>query len=44
MGATDFGLKVAKQFGLKSVSFKPGLVPLTFQQEDIETYFKNQSR
>ena len=43
MGATDFGLKVAKQFGLKSVSFKPGLVPFTFQQEDIETYFKKLS-
>ena len=43
MGATDFGLKVAKQFGLKSVSFKPGLVPLTFQQQDIETYFKKLS-
>ena len=43
MGATDFGLKVAKQFGLKSVSFKPGLVPFTFQQQDIETYFKKLS-
>ena len=43
MGATDFGLKVAKQFGLKSVSFKPGLVPFTFQQEDIKTYFKKLS-
>ena len=43
MGATDFGLKVAKQFGLKSVSFKPGLVPFTFQQEDKDTYFKKLS-
>ena len=43
MGATDFGLKVAKQFGLKSVSFKPGLVPFTFQKQDIETYFKKLS-
>lgn len=43
MGASDFGLKIAKQFGLKSVSFKPGLVPLTFQQEDINTYFKELS-
>ena len=43
MGATDFGLKVAKQFGLKSVSFKPGLVPFTFQQQDLETYFKKLS-
>ena len=43
MGATDFGLKIAKQFGLKSVSFKPGLVPFTFHQQDINTYFKDLS-
>ena len=43
MGATDFGISVAKQFGLKSVSFKPGLVPFTFHQQDIDTYFKNLS-
>ena len=43
MGATDFGISVAKQFGLKSVSFKPGLVPFTFQQKDIDIYFKNLS-
>ena len=43
MGASDFGLKIAKQFGLKSVSFKPGLVPFTFHQEDINTYFKELS-
>ena len=43
MGATDFGLKVAKQFGLKTISFKPGLVPLTFYQQDINIYFKDLS-
>jgi predicted Rossmann fold flavoprotein len=43
MGATDFGLKIAKQFGLKSVSFKPGLVPFTFYQQDIDKYFKKLS-
>ena len=43
MGATDFGLKIAKQFGLKSIFFKPGLVPYTFHQQDINTYFKNLS-
>ncbi|SMN10628.1 NAD(FAD)-utilizing dehydrogenases [uncultured Candidatus Thioglobus sp.] len=40
MGATDFGLQIAKQFKLKSIPFKPALVPLTFQQDDIEKYFK----
>ncbi|WP_456379627.1 NAD(P)/FAD-dependent oxidoreductase [Thiolapillus sp.] len=30
MGATDFGVRVAKQFGLKSIPFKPALVPFTF--------------
>tara|TARA_B100001250_G_scaffold186752_1_gene160533 strand:+ start:12399 stop:13583 length:1185 start_codon:yes stop_codon:yes gene_type:complete len=43
MGASDFGLKVADQFGLKSVSFKPGLVPFTFNQKDINKYFKDLS-
>ena len=43
MGATDFGLNIAKQFGLKSVSFKPGLVPFTFHQQDIDIYFKKLS-
>ncbi|RUA06345.1 MAG: aminoacetone oxidase family FAD-binding enzyme [Gammaproteobacteria bacterium] len=43
MGATDFGLQVAKQFGHKSINFKPALVPLTFHQADIERYFKDLS-
>ena len=30
MGATDFGLRVARQFGLKGIPFKPALVPFTF--------------
>ncbi|MEI2418356.1 NAD(P)/FAD-dependent oxidoreductase [Orrella sp. JC864] len=30
LGATDFGLKVARQFGLKVVEPRPALVPLTF--------------
>ena len=41
MGASDFGLKVAKQFGLKSIPFKPGLVPFTFHQKDVDRYFKD---
>jgi hypothetical protein len=43
MGASDFGLQIAKQFGLKSVAFKPGLVPFTFHQYDIDKYFKDLS-
>ncbi|MFC4277082.1 BaiN/RdsA family NAD(P)/FAD-dependent oxidoreductase [Achromobacter aloeverae] len=30
LGATDYGLKVARQFGLKVVEPRPALVPLTF--------------
>ncbi|MDI3510428.1 MAG: hypothetical protein PWQ61_1193 [Betaproteobacteria bacterium] len=30
IGATDFGFRVAKQFGLRTVDPRPGLVPLTF--------------
>ncbi|MBV7483576.1 NAD(P)/FAD-dependent oxidoreductase [Bordetella sp. BOR01] len=30
MGATDFGLKLARQFGLKVIEPRPALVPLTF--------------
>ncbi len=31
LGATDFGLKVARQFGLKVIEPRPALVPLTFE-------------
>lgn len=41
MGASDFGLKVAKQFGLKSIPFRPGLVPFTFHKKDLDRYFKD---
>lgn len=30
IGATDFGFRIAKQFGLRIVEPRPGLVPLTF--------------
>ncbi len=30
LGATDFGLKLARQFGLKVIEPRPALVPLTF--------------
>jgi predicted flavoprotein YhiN len=38
MGATDFGLKVAKQFGLKLTETAPALVPLTITGKDAEWY------
>ena len=33
LGATDYGLKIARQFGLKVVEPRPALVPLTFDGE-----------
>ena len=36
MGATDFGYRVATQFGLKIVAPRAGLVPLTFGQDERE--------
>ncbi len=30
IGATDFGFRVARQFGLRTIEPRPGLVPLTF--------------
>ena len=30
IGATDFGFRIAKQFGLKLIESRPALVPLTF--------------
>jgi len=34
IGATDFGYRLAEQFGLKLVDPRPGLVPLTFAGEE----------
>lgn len=34
IGATDFGLRIAKQFGMKLVEPRPGLVPLKLSPED----------
>jgi predicted Rossmann fold flavoprotein len=33
IGATDFGYRIAKQFNLRTVAPRPGLVPLTFDGE-----------
>ena len=40
LGATDFGYRIAKQFGLKIVETKPALVPLVFQN-DFPAKFKS---
>jgi predicted Rossmann fold flavoprotein len=34
IGATDFGYRIARQFGLKLTATQPGLVPLTFGVEE----------
>jgi predicted Rossmann fold flavoprotein len=34
LGASDFGYRIAEQFGIKSTGTRPGLVPLTFSEEE----------
>ena len=34
IGATEFGYRIARRFGLKTTELKPGLVPLTFGEEE----------
>jgi predicted Rossmann fold flavoprotein len=34
IGATDFGYRAARRFDLKTTGLKPGLVPLSFGEED----------
>jgi predicted Rossmann fold flavoprotein len=43
MGATDFSQSIAKQFGLKTIAFRPALVPFTFSEETKNTLFKELS-
>ena len=38
LGATNYGLRIADQFGINIVSPKPGLVPLTFHSKDFEGF------
>jgi predicted Rossmann fold flavoprotein len=38
IGATSFGYDLARQFGLKIVETRPGLVPLTFSPEERQGY------
>ncbi|MFN7139448.1 MAG: NAD(P)/FAD-dependent oxidoreductase [Limisphaerales bacterium] len=38
LGATGIGYQIAEQFGIKLVAPRPGLVPLTFKSEDLNTF------
>ena len=38
IGATDFGYRIAEQFGLRLVARRPGLVPLTFDSTEWAPY------
>ena len=38
MGATDFGYRTAKHFGIKNTGIHPGLVPLLFKNDFTETF------
>jgi len=38
MGATEFGYRLAEQFGLRIVECRPGLVPLVFSAEDRDQW------
>ena len=38
MGASDFGYRVARQFGLRIIEPRPALVPLTFDAKDWAPY------
>lgn len=40
IGATDFGYKIAKQFGLKIIESRPALVPLIFADEKARIFSK----
>ena len=38
MGASNFGLKIADQFGINNITPRPGLVPFTFHSMDFEGF------
>lgn len=40
LGATNFGFSLARQFGLTVTKLRPGLVPLTFNLEDLRFFGK----
>jgi hypothetical protein len=38
LGATNFAFSLARQFGLTVTKLRPGLVPLTFREEDLRFF------
>jgi len=38
IGASNFGLKIAEQFGIRIVPTKPGLVPLKFNEKEFKPF------
>jgi predicted Rossmann fold flavoprotein len=38
LGASDFGYRIARQFGLRVTETRPGLVPLTFGADDLPRF------
>lgn len=38
MGASDFGLRLADQFGIHLISTRPGLVPLSYSKKDSQRF------
>ncbi len=38
LGATDLGYRIAHQFGLRLTEIRPGLVPLTFNEDDRSAF------
>ncbi len=38
IGATDFGHRLARQYGLSVTELRPALVPLTFRDEEFRTF------
>jgi len=40
IGATDFGCRIARQFGLKLTEMRPSLVPLAFEKKNAGKYTK----
>jgi len=38
LGASDFGINIAEQFKMNVISPKPGLVPLTLSQRELEIF------
>jgi predicted Rossmann fold flavoprotein len=43
MGATDFGLQIAEQFGVKYLPFRAALVPFTFSKQQMDDWFSGLS-